>query len=63
MQRLYVVGEQGYCAEPIAIFDNFIDAYTLASRVWPNTTPEVVSSRVHAVPYYGSLEINEEDED
>lgn len=63
MKKLYVVGAQGYTEEPIAAFDNFIEAYTLASRVWPNTTPEVVSSRVHAVPYYGSLEINEEDED
>lgn len=63
MKKLYVVGEQGYTAEPIAIFDNFVDAYTLASRFWNNTTPEVVSSRVHVVPYYGSLPLVEDEED
>lgn len=63
MLKLYVVGEQGYTAEPIAVFSNFVDAYTLAQRVWPNTTPEVVSSRVHVVPYYGSLPLDEDEEE
>lgn len=62
MLNLFVVGAQGYTEEPIAIFDTWDDAFTLARRVWPNASGDVIAGRIHAVPYIVSPEVEDEEE-
>ena len=55
IESLFVVGAQGYTDEPIAVFDTWEDAYTIAKRVWPNADGKTISDRIHKVPYIESI--------
>jgi len=51
MQKMYVVGAQGYTDSPIAVFDERKDADEFARLVWPLASDSSIEDKIHEVVY------------